>query len=318
MPMTRNSTPWLDRGHLLRMRCSSSRPTTCVPPPTSSGRFTIARVGWTDGCRSRSTARSAHDSRATINEARRLLTAIERRNVFVKIPATLEGLEAITAAVAVGTNVNVTLIFGLDRYRAVIDAYLTGLERAHAGGGDLSSIRSVASFFVSRVDTEIDRRLSELGSTDALNLRGAAGIANARLAYEIFLQEFDTDRARRLLALGAHRQRPLWASTGVKDPTRRDTRYVEELVAAGAVSTMPERTLEAVFEHGVIRGDTVTHEFGASRGILDELAAVGISYDDVTGTLEREGVAKFVASGQELESRVTDALVRFRGSGVGA
>ena len=257
-------------------------------------------------------ADAAHDTLATLVEARSLSEHIARPNVFVKIPATVEGVAAITAAIALGISVNVTLIFSLERYRAVVDAYLTGLERAHESGLALRDIRSVASFFVSRVDTEVDRRLDEIGTAAARELRSRAGIANARLAYEIFESEFAGERAQRLLALGANAQRPLWASTGVKDPALPDTRYVEELVARDVVNTMPEKTLEAVFDHGRIRGDTITGTADESRAVLAGLARLGISYDDVTATLEREGVEKFQASGDELVATVATALEHAR------
>jgi transaldolase len=253
-------------------------------------------------------ADAAHDAPATTAEARQLAEHIDRPNVFVKIPATAEGLTAIADSIALGISVNVTLIFSLERYRAVIDAYLEGLERAHAAGIELSGIHSVASFFVSRVDTEVDRRLETIGSSAAQALKGHAGIANARLAYEIFGTRFAEDRAERLRALGAHVQRPLWASTGVKDPTLPDTRYVEELVAPGVVNTMPEHTLEAVFDHGRIRGNTVSGTGDAARAVLAGLADLGVSYDDVTATLEREGVAKFRDSGAQLVATVASAL----------
>ncbi len=253
-------------------------------------------------------ADAAHDTLATLVETRSLAEHIDRPNVFVKIPATLEGVSAITAAIALGISVNVTLIFSLDRYRAVVDAYLTGLERAHESGLALRDIRSVASFFVSRVDTEVDRRLDAIGTAAARELRSRAGIANARLAYEIFTREFASSRAQRLLAMGANAQRPLWASTGVKDPALPDTRYVEELVAREVVITMPEQTLDAVFDHGRIRGDTVTGTAAESRAVLAGLENLGVSYDEVTATLEREGVEKFRASGEELLATVAAAL----------
>ena len=186
-------------------------------------------------------ADAAHDTLATLVETRSLAEHIDRPNVFVKIPATLEGVSAITAAIALGISVNVTLIFSLDRYRAVVDAYLTGLERAHESGLALRDIRSVASFFVSRVDTEVDRRLDAIGTAAARELRSRAGIANARLAYEIFTREFASSRAQRLLAMGANVQRPLWASTGVKDPALPDTRYVESSSRARSSSRCPSR-----------------------------------------------------------------------------
>lgn len=253
-------------------------------------------------------ADAAHDTLATLVETRSLAEHIDRPNVFVKIPATLEGVSAITAAISLGISINVTLIFSLDRYRAVVDAYLTGLERAHESGLALRGIRSVASFFVSRVDTEVDRRLDAIGTAAARELRSRAGIANARLAYEIFTREFASSRAQRLLAMGANVQRPLWASTGVKDPALPDTRYVEELVAREVVITMPEQTLDAVFDHGRIRGDTVTGTAAESRAVLAGLEDLGISYDEVTATLEREGVEKFRASGEELLATVAAAL----------
>ena len=267
------------------------------------------RTGGLDGWVSiEVSASSAHDTRAPIAEAEHLVAAIDRPNVFVKIPATLEGLPAITAAIARGISINVTLIFSLDRYRAVIDAYLTGLEQAQSAGLDLRGIRSVASFFVSRVDTAIDKRLDAIGSDAAHALRGTAGIANARLAYGIFEQEFSSERARRLLALGAHRQRPLWASTGVKDPVLRDTYYVEELVAPNVVNTMPERTLQATFEHGAIRGNTISGSYEQSRRVLAAIAGLGISFDAVTSDLEKNGIGAFVASGEQLTTTIADAL----------
>ena len=260
-------------------------------------------------------ADAAHDSEATTAEVRQLAEHIDRPNVFVKIPATVEGLTAITASIALGISVNVTLIFSLDRYRAVIDAYLSGLERAYEAGIDLRGIRSVASFFVSRVDTEVDRRLEAVGSSAARALKGRAGIANARLAYEIFGTAFADPRFERLAALGANVQRPLWASTGVKDPAMADTTYVVELVAPHVVNTMPERTLEAVFDHGRIRGNTIAGTGDAARAVLAALAELGISYDDVTATLEREGVAKFRESGVQLVATVASAVDAARDRG---
>ncbi|MDQ0575464.1 transaldolase [Agromyces albus] len=227
---------------------------------------------------------------------------------MIKIPATLAGLDAITETIAAGISVNVTLIFSLDRYREVIDAYLTGLERAKAAGIDLSTIHSVASFFVSRVDTEIDKRLVAIGTDEALGLKSKAGVANARLAYELYEQVFADERATALLDAGANRQRPLWASTGVKDPSLSDTLYVTELVAQGVVNTMPEKTLEATFDHGEIVGDTVTGAYADAGAVLDALARVGVDYDDVTALLEREGVEKFIVSWNELLDTVRGAL----------
>jgi transaldolase len=250
----------------------------------------------------------ARDTAGTVEQAKQLWAKVDRPNVMIKIPATVEGLDAITQTIAAGISVNVTLIFSLDRYREVINAYLEGLEQAKAAGHDLSTIHSVASFFVSRVDTEIDRRLAEIGTDEAIALKSKAGIANARLAYELYEQVFGAERATALLDAGANRQRPLWASTGVKDPSLSDTLYVTELVAPGIVNTMPEKTLEATFDHGVIEGDTVTGAYGDAGGVLDALARVGVDYDDVTAVLEREGVDKFIVSWNELLETVRGAL----------
>ncbi|GAA2024028.1 transaldolase [Agromyces tropicus] len=250
----------------------------------------------------------ARETEETIAEAHRLWDKVDRPNVMIKIPATREGLPAITSAISAGISVNVTLIFSLDRYREVIDAYLTGLEQAKAAGIDLSTIHSVASFFVSRVDTEIDKRLEAIGTPEALALKGRAGVANARLAYELYQQQFGAPRAAALLEAGANHQRPLWASTGVKDPSLPDTLYVTELVARGVVNTMPEKTLEATFDHGVVEGDTITGAFAEAGRVLDALASVGVDYDDVTQVLENEGVDKFVVSWNELLDTVRGAL----------
>ncbi|HEY4152132.1 MAG TPA: transaldolase [Pseudolysinimonas sp.] len=250
----------------------------------------------------------AHDSAGTTAQAKELWAKVNKPNVMIKIPATVEGLAAITAATAVGISVNVTLIFSLDRHKAVIDAYLTGLEQAKAAGIDLSTIQSVASFFVSRVDTEIDKRLEAIGSDEALALKSRAGVANAQLAYQLFEQQFATDRAKALLAAGANLQRPLWASTGVKDPSLPDTLYVTELAVAGVVNTMPEKTLEATYDHAPLHGDAVTGSYADAQSVLDQLAAVGVDYDDVTALLEKEGVDKFMVSWGELLDTVTAAL----------
>ncbi|RDV44673.1 transaldolase [Leifsonia sp. ku-ls] len=250
----------------------------------------------------------AHDTQATIAAAKKLSEKIQKPNVMIKIPATVEGLEAITETIAAGISVNVTLIFSLERYRQVIDAYLTGLEKAKEAGIDLSGIHSVASFFVSRVDTEVDKRLSAIGTDEALALKSKAGIANARLAYEVYEQQFATERAKQLVAAGANEQRPLWASTGVKDPSLPDTLYVEQLVAPNTVNTMPEKTLDATFDHGTITGDTVTGSYAESNDVLNKLADLGISYDEVTELLEREGVEKFIVSWGELVDTVKAAL----------
>ena len=250
----------------------------------------------------------AHDTAKTVEQAKFLHDKVGRENVLIKIPATVEGLAAITETIAAGISVNVTLIFSLERYRAVIDAYLGGLEKAKAAGHDLSKIHSVASFFVSRVDTEIDKRLAAIGTDEATALKSKAGIANAQLAYEVFEQAFATERATALLEAGANVQRPLWASTGVKDPSLPDTLYVVELVAPHTVNTMPGKTLEATFDHGDIRGDTITGSYQAAHEVMDRLAAVGIDYDDVVAVLEREGVDKFNVSWSELVDTVQGAL----------
>jgi transaldolase len=251
---------------------------------------------------------AAHDARATIDEAKRLWERIQKPNVMIKIPATVEGLEAITAAISVGTSVNVTLIFSLERYRQVINAYLTGLEQAKEAGIDLSTIHSVASFFVSRVDSEIDKRLTAIGTEEALALKSKAGIANARLAYQVFEESFATERAKGLLAAGANVQRPLWASTGVKDPSLPDTLYVTGLAVPHTVNTMPEKTLNATFDHAEIEGDQVTGNYEEANAILDAVAAQGISYNEVTELLEKEGVEKFIVSWNELLETVKTAL----------
>jgi transaldolase len=255
--------------------------------------------------------RLAHETRPTVAEAKQLAWLVDRPNVFIKIPATEAGLPAITEVIGTGISVNVTLIFSLERYRAVMDAYLTGLEKAKAKGLDLSTIQSVASFFVSRVDTEIDKRLDGLGTPEAKALRGKAAVANARLAYQEFEQVFTSDRWAALEREGANKQRPLWASTGVKDKAYKPTLYVDELVAPGTVNTMPEATLDATAEHGRITGDTVRGHYAEAQADIDALAGVGISYDEVVQLLEDEGVEKFATSwtdllkstGAELEAR---------------
>lgn len=251
---------------------------------------------------------NAHDTAGTIAEAKALWAKVNRPNVMIKIPATREGLPAITAAIAAGISVNVTLIFSLQRYAEVIDAYLSGLEQADAAGIALSDIHSVASFFVSRVDTEVDKRLDTIGGEEASALKSKAGIANAQLAFQLFVEEFATERALALQEKGANRQRPLWASTGVKSADLPDTLYVTELVTPGVVNTMPEKTLEATFNHGKIRGDTVTGSYPAARAVLNDLDRLGVSYQEVTELLEREGVEKFVASWNELLETVSAAL----------
>ncbi|MDQ2797313.1 MAG: transaldolase, partial [Actinomycetota bacterium] len=252
--------------------------------------------------------RLAHDTRRTTAEAKGLWWLVDRPNVMVKIPASVEGLPSITSATAAGINVNVTLIFGLDRYDKVMDAYLSGLEQAKDAGIDLSTIHSVASFFVSRVDTEIDKRIDKLGTDEAKALRGKAGIANARLAYERYEKVIGSQRWKKLEQAGAHRQRPLWASTGVKDPAYDDTMYVVELVAPETVNTMPEATLDAVADHGRIHGDTITGGYDAARKVIDDLNAIGIEYDDVIEVLEAEGVQKFEDSYAQLSESVQGQL----------
>ncbi|MFJ4846095.1 MULTISPECIES: transaldolase [unclassified Streptomyces] len=244
--------------------------------------------------------RLAHNTAATIAEAKQLAWLVDRPNTLIKIPATKAGLPAIAEVIGKGISVNVTLIFSLERYREVMDAYLTGLEKAKAAGLDLSLIRSVASFFVSRVDTEIDKRLEKIGTDEAKALKGKAAIANARLAYEAYEEVFSSDRWTALEHDGAHKQRPLWASTGVKDPAYPDTMYVTELVAPGIVNTMPEATLDAVADHGEITGDTIRGTYAQAKAELEAIGALGISYDDVVQLLEDEGVEKFETSWNEL------------------
>jgi transaldolase len=246
----------------------------------------------------------ANDTEGTVASARALWTAVERPNALIKIPATREGLPAITTAISEGISVNVTLIFSEERYREVMDAYLTGLEQAREAGRDLSSIQSVASFFVSRVDTEVDRRLEEIGTEVALALRGKAAVANALVAYGAFEEVFGSERWRDLEAAGAHRQRPLWASTGVKNPDYDDTMYVRDLVVAETVNTMPEKTLEGFADHGEVLGDVVTGKAGEGSALLERLREVGVDFDDVMLVLESEGVDKFKKSWQELVETV--------------
>ncbi|MDI3315061.1 MAG: transaldolase [Mycobacterium sp.] len=245
--------------------------------------------------------RLAHDTDKTIQQAVELWKIVNRPNLLIKIPATEPGLPAITAVLAEAVSVNVTLIFSVERYRAVMDAYLSGLEKARDAGHDLAKIHSVASFFVSRVDTEIDKRLEKIGTERALALRGRAGVANARLAYAAYQDVFIGGRRfEKLKADGARVQRPLWASTGVKNPNYPDTLYVTELVAPNTVNTMPEKTLDAVADHGVITGDTVSGRAAEARQVFDELQAVGVELPDVFAVLENQGVEKFVASWEEL------------------
>jgi transaldolase len=244
----------------------------------------------------------------TIAEAKQLWWLVDRPNMYIKIPATEQGIPAITAVLAEGISVNVTLIFSLERYGEVIDAYCAGLEQAAENGHDISKIASVASFFVSRVDTEVDKRLNAIGTDEAKALKGKAAVANARLAYELYEQKLATPRWQALAAKGAKVQRPLWASTSVKDPSFPDTMYVVDLVAADTVNTMPEATLRATEDHGKLQGDTVHGTYDASRAVFAKLETLGISYDDVVKVLEDEGVQKFEASWAELLQTIGDQL----------
>ncbi len=245
--------------------------------------------------------RLAHDTDKTILQAIELWKIVDRPNLLIKIPATMAGLPAITAVIAEGISVNVTLIFSVDRHRAVMDAYLAGLEAARSAGHDLNNIYSVASFFVSRVDTEIDARLEKIGTQEALELRGLAGVANARLAYAAYEEVFGSGgRWTALAQSGAWVQRPLWASTGVKNPEYSDTLYVTELVAPDTVNTMPEKTLEAVADHGRVLGNTIEGTAFDSQAVFDKLEAVGVDLDDVFRHLEEDGVDKFEKAWDEL------------------
>jgi transaldolase len=252
--------------------------------------------------------RIARDTAKTIAEARALWWLVDRPNLFIKIPATEQGLPAITKCLSEGISINVTLIFALERYGQVIDAYFAGMEQARQAGHDLSTIESVASFFVSRVDTEVDRRLDKIGTPEAAALRGKAAIANARLAYELYEERFATPRWEALRQAGARPQRPLWASTSTKDPEFPDTMYVEELVAPGTVNTMPEATLHAMADHGTVRGDTASSGYDQARQVFADLEALGIGYQDVVTVLEDEGVAKFEASWQEMLETISTEL----------
>jgi transaldolase len=252
--------------------------------------------------------RIAHDAEKTAAEATALWWLVDRPNLLIKIPATKDGLPAITAATSRGVSVNVTLIFGIERYGQVIDAYMTGLEQARANGIDLSTIRSVASFFVSRVDTEIDARLEKIGSDEALALRGKSGIANARLAYELYEQTIAGHRWHELSSAGANPQRPLWASTGVKNPEYDDTMYVVQLVAPDTVNTMPEATLNAVADHGKIGGKEGAAHYDEARELFTQLENLGVSMDDVTALLETEGVQKFEDAWSQLLEGVQKQL----------
>jgi transaldolase len=250
--------------------------------------------------------RLAGDTAKTVAEARSLWWLVDRPNAYIKIPATPEGVPAIAQCLSEGISINVTLIFSLERYGEVIDAYFTGLEQA--GDRDLSTITSVASFFVSRMDSEVDKRLDKLGSPEAAAVRGKTAVANARLAYELYEQKFSSDRWAALEARGAHKQKPLWASTSTKDAAFRDTMYVEDLVAPGTVNTMPEATLHATAAHGEITGDTIRGTYDASRKVIADMEALGVGYDDVMRVLEEEAVQKFAVSWQELLSSIETQL----------
>ena len=250
----------------------------------------------------------ANDTAGTVAQAKELFAKVNRENVMIKIPATKAGLGAITEVISNGISVNVTLIFSLQRYREVIDAYKAGIALAQAAGRDLSKIHSVASFFVSRVDTEIDKRLTAIGTSDATAMKSKAAIANARLAYEVFELEFAKEDWESLAASGANKQRPLMASTGVKDPALSDTLYVTELIAPELVNTMPEKTMEAVFDHGVIPTNSITAKYAEAKSVLYAIEAMGVSYEEVTDLLETEGVDKFMISWNELVESVDAAL----------
>ena len=252
--------------------------------------------------------RLAHETDKTVAEALDLWKTVDRPNLMVKIPATTAGLPAITRTLAEGVNVNVTLIFSVERYREVMDAFVAGIEQAKANGHDIADMHSVASFFVSRVDTEVDKRLDAIGTDDAKALRGKAAVANAVLAYAAFEEVFSSARWRALAAEGANAQRPLWASTGVKNPDYKPTLYVDELVVPNVVNTMPEATLDAVAEKSELRGDTVTGKAGEAQQVFDALARVGIDVPDVFVTLENEGVEKFEKSWEDLLASVADQL----------
>ncbi|HZK05173.1 MAG TPA: transaldolase [Actinomycetaceae bacterium] len=250
--------------------------------------------------------RLARETEVTIEQARMLWETVNRPNCLIKIPATVEGLPAITTVVSEGISVNVTLIFSIDRYRAVADAYIDGLEKAHANGIDISGIHSVASFFISRIDTEVDKRLEAIGTPEALALRGKAAVANGRLAYEAYEEIFSSERFNALP--GANKQRVLWASTGVKNPDYPDTMYVADLVTENVVNTMPEATLLASADHLEVKGDTVSTMYEDAHKVMDDLAAVGVDFADVAQLLEDEGVVKFEQSWEELLESVTTAL----------
>ena len=257
--------------------------------------------------------RLAHDTSATIAEARALWWAVDRPNLFIKIPAARQGLPAITACLAEGISINVTLIFSLARYVQVMDAFLDGLEQARNAGRELHRLGSVASFFVSRLDSEVDARLDKLGTAEAAELRGQAAIANARLAYQQYEQMIAGSRWRALEAAGAYPQRPLWASTSTKDASYPDTRYVVDLVAPEVVNTMPEATLRAVADHGAVPADSVRGTYDQAQHVLDQLAAAGVDYDDVVTHLEDDAVAKFDAAWDDVGEQLAASLATHSG-----
>ncbi len=246
----------------------------------------------------------AHDTQATVDAGLKLWKIIDRDNVMIKVPATIEGLPAITALLAAGISVNVTLIFSIKRYGQVIDAFMKGVQEC----SDPSKIHSVASFFISRIDSSIDAQLKEIGSPEALSLLGKAAIANAHLAYQLFEEKFNSPAWKSLESKGAHKQRPLWASTGVKDPSYPDTHYVVELIAPDTVNTMPQSTLDALIDHGVLRGDTITGNYQQAIEVLKGLSAVNVSLDKVTTELEVDGVKKFAHAWSDLQKNVESAL----------
>lgn len=250
----------------------------------------------------------AHDTEATVAEAREWVKRIDRPNLLVKVPATEAGLPAIRRLIGEGISINITLIFSLERYRQVMAAYLDGIETYIDQGGDPARVASVASFFVSRMDTEVDNRLGEIGTPEAMELRGRTAIANARLAYRAFLDTFAGERWQGLVARGARIQRPLWASTSTKNPDYRDTLYVEELVAPRTVNTMPLETIDAYQEHGPEPVAFGPEEMAEAQTVIDEMGRVGVDYDDVMEVLEREGVDKFIASWEELVADVDQAV----------
>jgi transaldolase len=247
--------------------------------------------------------RLAHDTEGTISAGKELWEIIDRPNLMIKVPATIEGLPAITALITAGISVNVTLIFSVKRYGQVIEAYMKGIEQCE----NPSQIHSVASFFISRIDSSIDGLLKKNGSAEATALLGKAAIANAHLAYQLFEEKFSTERWSAVAAKGAHKQRPLWASTGVKDPSYEDTRYVVELIAPDTVNTMPQSTLDALIDHGVIRGNTISDQYPQAVEVLKSLSALGISLDEITTELEIDGVKKFAQAWDELLENVKAA-----------